>query len=342
MAYTTDMKIFAAFRLIMWCLVIALTLAVVILNYVTTQIVNNPPKLQSIARESNTYEIIRDDILSPRILKEAQDAGYGTLVDQKSVQRAVDTAFDDKSLDRLLRPATESMADWLANKQPDASFTVDASKQLATLTDILSAKITANILTQPSCTFANTPGDAAVGRCRVASLSEEGIRSGITDALQSQAFIRSGELSSDQLAVPSSLVRQAQPLPSYLNMLNSVAIFAAGIFVLSSLWLLYKHRFRGMCVLGIGGLLATGIVYAGQIAATTYVQSLTLEAGYQEVARALTHITASELTATLWPVAGVSVFLLVVGMLGVFTMRRLEAKRQHTVHFHSDTRDLDD
>lgn len=339
--YTKYMRVVATIRLCLWCLVVAASLAVIVLNYAVSRVASDPAALQAIARDAETYDIIRHDILVPRILQEAQDAGYQELVTETEVTRAVDTAFDDANIDKLLGPATSSMANWLANKQPDAEFTIDASAQLSELTTLLADGITANILKQPDCTYANTLGDAAVGRCHVASLSEQEIHDGIMTALRSQQYIREGELSSDQLAIPDSVLAQTRNLPAHLNALNALAIFATGIVLLSTLWLIFKHRARGLIVLGSSALLAASSLYLLQFIALTHIHSFVLAPGYQEMVRALTRVTASELRSSLWSVVAAAAVLFAVGLVSLIVSRRRAARHKSSMHFDEKPKELE-
>ncbi|QHN42327.1 hypothetical protein GII36_00440 [Candidatus Mycosynbacter amalyticus] len=337
------MKFFKIVRLSLWCVIIASCIAIITLNYSITKVVSDASSLRKITRSANTYEIVRGDILTPRILAEAQDTGYGALVDEKVVRTAVDKSFDDDNLDKLLVPATESMANWLGSKQPDATFRVDAQQQLTELADSLAAEMTAKILAQPICNYTNTSADIATGQCRLSILSEKEIRAGILVALKSQPTIKEGVLSSDQLTIPNSVISQTRNIPEYLNMLNSAAIFAAGIFALSSLWLLIKHRFRGVAVIGIGGLLAALTVFIAQGSGVAIVNSYVLEPGYQELARALAAATAAEMRMTLLPLAGASALLTVIGFVGWYLIRRRRSTQHEKarVHFGESKSDID-
>lgn len=332
------MKFFKFVRLSLWCGIVAVCIVIVLLNYSVSQITNDPAALQGIARSANTYEIVRDDILTPRILKEAQDAGYTELVDAQAVRVAVDKSFDDTSLDTLLAPATESLSSWLASKQPDATFRVEARQQLNKLTDTLATTITAKILAQPACSYWSTSADVATGQCHLSTLTEQDIRTGIVTALQSQPTIKDGVLSSDQLAIPDSVVEKTRNIPEYLNMLNSAAIFAAGILVLSTLWLLLKHRLAGIATLGISGLIAALGIYVAQNSFVAVVNSYALEPGYQELAHALAQATATEIRTLLWPLAGISALLAILGSSGWFALRRRRLAQDETVRVRFDAR----
>lgn len=335
------MKVLKLIRLSIWCALIAACISIIVLHLSISQVVSEPSQLRKIARQANTYEIVRSDILTPRILKEAQDAGYAELIDKPVVQKAVDKSFSDENLDTLLVPATESMANWLGSKQPDATFSIDASKQLTVLTDTLAAEITAKMLELPPCSFRNTLSDVATGKCLVPGLEEKEIRSGIITALRAQPTIQEGTLSSEQLNVPDPVISKTRNLPEYLNMLYSAAIFSGGILILSSLWLLFKHRFRGVATIGAGGLLATLIVFLAQANFVGTVNTLVLDPGYQELTRALARATAVEIRALLLPLLGVSAALTVVGAAGWFIVRRRRqaATRTSRVHFNESSSD---
>lgn len=326
------MKIFRAIRLILWSFVLALCVAIVLLNYSLSQVTNSPVALQDIARRANTYAIIRDDILTPRILKEAQDAGYSDVIDTKVVQSAVGRSFDDATLSTLIGPATTAMSNWLSSKQPDPSFSIDARQQLNTLADALAAGMTTNLIAQPVCTYRNTSSDVATGKCQLPDLDEAATRTEIATSLKAQPTIKAGVITSEQVAVPDTIVSHARNIPEYLNMLNSAAIFAAGIAILSALWLLFKHRFRGIAVLGFGGLLGTALLYAGQTSVVTLVNSYALEPGYQSLVQALTQATVAQLNTTLLPLAGISLLLSFIGWSGWFFARRRHKQQTSTVH----------
>lgn len=337
------MKFFKSIRLGLWCILVAICIAVVVLNYSISKVVSDATTLRKIARSANTYEIVRNNILTPRILKEAQDAGYNDLVDKKIVQTAVDKSFTDDNLDTLLVPATESMANWLGSKQPDATFRIDAKQQLTELTDSLASEITAKMLAQPACTYRSTLTEVATGQCRVPTLTEKEIRSGIITALRAQPTIKEGVISSEQLTIPGSVISQTRNIPEYLNMLNSAAIFAAGIFVLSSIWLLFKHRFRGIATIGIGGLVASLLVFVTQGSFVAGVNSYVLDPGYQELTRALAQATAAEMRSLLWPLVGISVALTAIGVTGWILVRRRRNTRDKDsrVHFGANSSELD-
>lgn len=337
------MKFFRIIRLSIWCVLLAACIAIVILNYTVSHITSDAKTLQKITGQAHTYTIVRHDIIAPRILAEAQDAGYGNLVDARLVQAAVDKSFSDSTLDTLLVPATESMANWLSSRQPDASFRIDVRRQLTTLTDLLATSIASKIADQPVCTYLNTTSDVATGLCRLSSVTGQDIRTGIVTALRAQPTIRDGVLSSDLITVPTSVVNQTRNIPEYLNMLNSAAIFAAGICVLSALWLLLKHRFRGIAVIGLAGLLAALVLFVAQGSLVTAVNSYVLEPGYQELARALASATATEMQTTLWPLVGVSTLLAVVGFAGWYIVRKQRTARHEKarVHFGESKSDID-
>lgn len=336
------MKFFKIIRLSLWSIIVATCITIILLNYSLSRVTGDPATLRKIARSADTYEIVRSDILTPRILKEAQDAGYGDLVNTKIVQTAVDKSFNDDNLDKLLIPATESMANWLSSKQPDATFRVDARQQLTELTDSLAAEITAKMLAQPACTYRSTLTEVATGQCRVPTLGEKDIRAGIITALRAQPTIKEGVLSSDQLTLPGSVISQTRNVPEYLNMLNSAAIFAAGVFVLSALWLLLKHRFRGIAVIGLAGFIATLAVYIVQGSFVATVNSYVFDPGYQELARALAQAVATEMRGLLWILVGISAVLTAIGFIGWFIMRKLRISRhkKSQVHFSKAQSDI--
>lgn len=338
------MKIFKAIRFSIWSILIALCVSVVVLNYSLATVTNNPAALQQIARSGGTYDILRRDILTPRIRAEVQAAGYGELIDRQLIQHAVDAAFSDRALDTLLVPATQSLSNWLGSKQPDPSFTVDAKRQLGTLADTLGAQISTKLMSQPVCTWRSTETDVATGTCHLPTLTRQSAQQEIVAALRSQPTITSGVISSSQITIPSSIAAKTRDIPEYLNMLNSANIFGAGILALSALWLLFKHRLRGIAVIGIGGLLAALFLYIAQSSLLGAVNSYALEAGYQELTRALAQSAAAQLRSTLLPLVAVSAALTLAGWGGWYVLRRrhsAQRKRAH-VQFGNSTSDIDD
>lgn len=265
-------------------------------------------------------------MLKPRLLEEARNAGYESLVDEATVSGALATSFSDAELRQLFTPATASLAAWLNSKQPDASFSVDARRQFDALTTQLSERLSAKMMALPACGFRNTMADIAQGVCRPPFSTQDELKAEIADTLRAQPLVKEGTLTSEQLALPDSLIARTRNLPEYLTMLYSAAIFAAGVLLIGALWVLWKHRFAGLIVIGLAGLIAAASLLAVQNNLLAAVNSLALATGYQAVARAVAGTIGSELFSLLAPLAGISAVVALVGAVGTYLMQRQHSK----------------
>lgn len=335
------MRIFRAFRLTLWSILLGVCIATGVL-YISIDKTTDAAHLKSIARQANTYSIVRDDLLTPKILVEAKNAGYDSLIDEQMVTQAVAVSFDDAALEQLLDPATQSLANWLGSMQPDASFSIDASAQFARLTSLLADKISAKMVAAPNCTYRNSLDDITNGICKIPLITQEELRTGIVTALDAQPTIKEGIITSEQLEIPGTLLSQVRNMPQYLSMLYSAAIFAAGLAILIVLWLLAKHRFRGIATIGIAGLIASAILLGSQLSFIGAINSYVLEPGYQEIARALAQAISNEMRSTATYIGAASLAITVVGTSGWWFMRRRRvAKQSSSVHFGKSEHDSD-
>ena len=327
------MRLFRAIRLTLWSILLGGCIATGVL-YLSIDKSTDATHLKSIARQADTYSIVRDDLLTPKILAEAQAAGYGSLVDEQVVSQAVAVSFDDAALEELLDPATQSLANWLGSRQPDANFSIDASAQFARLTSLLADKISTKMIAAPNCTYLNSIADVTNGICKIPSITQEELRAGIVTTLNAQPTIKEGTITSEQLEIPGTLLAQTRNVPQYLSMLYSAAIFAAGLGVLIVLWLLLRHRFVGIATVGVAGLIACVLLLSSQLSFMSGINSYVLEPGYQEIARALAQVISDEMRRTAIYIGAASLATTLIGTGGWWLVRRHRKQSEHAVHLH--------
>ncbi|MBH2008006.1 hypothetical protein I8H83_05380 [Candidatus Saccharibacteria bacterium] len=327
------MRLFRAVRLTLWTILLGGCIATGVL-YLSIDKSTDAAHLESIARQANTYDIVRDNLLTPKILAEAQGAGYGSLIDKQVVSQAVAVSFDDTALEQLLNPATQSLANWLGSRQPDATFSIDASKQFARLTSLLADKISTKMMTAPNCTYFNSLADVTHGVCKIPGIAQEELRTGIVAILNTQPMIKEGTITSEQLEIPSTLLTQTSNIPQYLSMLYAAAIFAAGLGVLIVIWLLLRHRLIGVATIGIAGLIAYALLLGSQLSFMNAINSYVLEPGYQEIVRALAQVISDEMRSTALYIGAVSLAITLIGAGGWWLLRRHRKQSEHAVHLH--------
>lgn len=332
------MKVLTLLRLMIWSLVLAICIVVVTSNYIVSQTILDKHNLQTAAKKGNVYSTVRNQLLAPHILATAKESDYAALVDAKLVNESAAKVFDDATLEKLFSPAVDSLSAWLNSKQPDASFTIDAHEQMERLSTTLTDKVVTRIMALPDCTYRNSLKDIENGVCKSVYVTEDELRQEIIASLRTNSVIRDGEITAEQLTLPESLISRTRNIPEFINMLYSVAIFAAGIFALVSLRLLFKHRLIGIATIGISGLLASGILFVVVQSFASYMASIALEPAYETVAQSITQLVADETKQTVARLSAISMALVLVGIgLWFFTKRRQKDKR-HTVHLE-ETRD---
>ena len=170
------MNAFRLLRLVLWGIVLAACLVVVALNYAVSRSTSSQD-VQAIADEADAYTTIRQQLIAPKLLAAAKTTDYSTLVDAELIDSALSDSFSEQQLKKLLRPATESLALWLDSRRPDATFSVDASSQLAEFRSSFTTQLSARYMALPDCTYLNTYEDAQRLVCKSPYVTEEDVLS---------------------------------------------------------------------------------------------------------------------------------------------------------------------
>lgn len=327
------MKAFTLLRLMIWSIILTICIVVVASNFIVSQTVLDKHKLEAAAKKGDVYPVIRSQLLAPHILAAAKESDYSALVDEQLVNESVSKVFDDNTLEKLFSPALDSFSAWLNSKQPDASFTIDAQDEMKILSTNLTDKIVARIMNLPDCTYRNSLKDVENGVCKSIYVTQDELRQEILAALQTNNTIRDGKITASQLTLSNSLVARTRNIPELINMLYSAAIFAAGIFALVTLRLLFRYRLVGVATIGIAGILASIVLFVGIQSTASFATSIALEPAYASITQSITQLVADEAKRIALYLLAVSIVLTLLGAGLWFGIRRRRTTKAQTIHF---------
>lgn len=321
-------------RLTLWSLVLSICLVVLMSQLLLSRTLLDSRDMQSLVADTSIYDTVRRDVLVPHIQATIQGSEYASVIEKETVTTAVDQTFDDKALDALLAPTTHSLVNWLNSNQSDLSLPVDAQVQVHDLTRALSESIAAQIVALPPCTWLNTAEDIAQYICRPPTVDDSAITRTVEQAIRSDSRFDDSNFNIVSLMLPESTRTFIEPIPRYINILYSAAIFAAGVLVLGVLWLLIRYKFTGIITLGVSAALATTafglLVYIVQ----GLPAQVALESSYQTIVQAFTSLITQEAMTIIVISASVSVALIAVGVAGLLYLRSRRSKQADTVHLH--------
>lgn len=332
------MKTLMVLRLAVWSILLSLCVTIIAAYFVTSQTLLNQSQLTKIARDSDIYTTIRDDAITPQLVSLVNDAGYSNLVEEALVSDAVKKSFADDTLETLLQPALVSFGHWLDSKEAKPEFTIDVSKPLQTFTTTVADEWAQAYMTLPECTYLNSYEDIERAICRVPGTTPEQLREQVQTLLRDQPLVRDAKLTSEYVNLPSSLVATVRHLPQYISALYAASIFAAGISFIIIIRLLFKYRFIGLAVVGIGGLLASIQLLVATVFVRGMPSSITLDDTYQVAAKSLVDAFVRTTFSVVIPLAAIGFLCVIVGLIGWRTARR----RTHTsaLHLSDHTDDL--
>ena len=228
-------------RLTLWSLVLSICLVVLMSQLLLSRTLLDSRDMQSLVADTPIYDTVRRDILVPQIYATIQSSEYASVIEKETVTTAVDQTFDDKALDTLLAPTAHSLVNWLNSNQSDLSLPVHAQAEVHTLTR----------------TWLNTAEDIAQYICRPPTVDDSAIIRTVEQAIRSDSRFDDSNFDIVSLMLPESTRTFIEPIPRYINILYSAAIFAAGVLLLGVLWLLIRYKFTGVITLGVSAALAT-------------------------------------------------------------------------------------
>lgn len=331
------MKLFALLRLAAWGCILVLCSVVVMSNYIVSQTALNKHALQSAALNGGVYPAIRSELLAPRILAAARESSYSTLITTDTVNKTVDQVFDDAALEKMFAPALDSMSEWLDSKQPDVSFSLDASAQMKHLSEALADAIVSHASSLPDCTYRNSFRDIENGICRSTLLSDDALRQIVLAALRTNSIIKDGQITHEQVALSDSFVARTRNIPEYINMLYSAAIFAAGIFILAGLRMIYRYRLIGIGTIGIAGLVTSTVLLIGSQYITSLLGNVALEPVYETVAKSAATLLINETRQVALHLSLASFALTLVDMASWLAVKKHRKKSIQSIHLDNIT-----
>lgn len=280
----TSMNIFKIVRLVVWGALVAICIVITCLYLAINQTFLTRDGLTTVVKESRVADTVRSEILLPKILQTTRASDYSTLLDDKTVTEAFNSAVSTEVLTKKLQPAVDSLQKWLNSEEPKIVFSIDMSDLSDTFAATLADKVNTKVASLPRCTAQNTIAQAESGVCRSTVITANTLSKQIEEMIKTDPTLASNvTITPESIQLSPSIQRNGSDLPSYLNLLYAAAIVAAGVTALVSLWLLFKHRLAGVITLGASALLGgiglfiiatLGAHAAGSFSSDSQVQQL--------------------------------------------------------------------
>lgn len=259
------MNVLATIRRIIWGIILGICITVAALYFAFSNTFLTGNGLHQVISKAQVSQTIRDDFLLPKVLEGIHASQYSQFLDDAAVTKAFNEALPSETLDTKLTPAIDSLQAWLNSKEPAVNFTIDTSDISANFISKLSQTASTKYASLPRCTFANTLIDAERGLCQSPLVSKEDLAAAITRTVERDPALNTATFTQETITLSPSVKQAGHSLPDYLNIAYGLSIIAAGVAVLVTLWLLFKHKLAGIVTIGLAGLLAGLLLF---IAAT--------------------------------------------------------------------------
>lgn len=312
------MKAFAGIRLGLWILILGLCVVVTGLNLSLQQTILKPSELQSWATRSHLAKTFRDTVIAPRIIAAArigEPTGFA-LLPASIITKSLDHAIPPQTLNTRLAPVATAVAKWLNSGSGTLKFSVNVADLQTKFFTTLNTNLAAEIAQLPNCTSNNSYNDVQNGVCAYDAATSRQLQSDTLQALKDNSSdVFSTTLT--EASLPQSAKFRTQPInaPNALNILNSAALFAGGVFILIVLWLLVHRRLVGLIAIGASGLLgAAGLFTIGSFIHYA-VKSSTISPLYTAFVGVASSAVTGKMTQIALFVAGAGVGLILIGWL---------------------------
>lgn len=250
------MSIFKITRLAIWSLLLALCIVIGSIYLTVQQEFLSSDGLKKLTAQSNIPSTVRNDVLAPKVYAAVQQSDMASFIDRQSVNRIVEQVASDQVLTQKMSPAFTSLEEWMNGYRTDIDFSIKTSDLVDTIATQLTDAAVATYVTLPTCTIRNTQSAIQDRTCRSVLVSEAMFRSATEQNVAKAIESTDTTITQDSIPYFSSITTSGANIPHYLNIFYAVTLVALAILALSTLWLLIKHRFTGITVIGIGILIA--------------------------------------------------------------------------------------
>ena len=321
------MKALKAIRLILWMLIASASLAIVIAYTFMSRTILDESWLQETAQATTIYDTIREDVIAPQITTAAQQTDYTAVVDAKFAETLVAETFDDKTLAQLTAPVIAGTFEWLDHKSDRIEFTIDAKDQIDTMVDAFADKVAEHVVALPDCNWLSTLEDIQQARCKLPFATEDAVRGVVQTAANTNDVLRTGLITDSSFTIAESTRESANRIPEYINQFYAATIFATGVLIMTSIWLILKHRLVGLTVMGAGGILASLVLSVGASYLSRMPADFALEDSYRSILQSATDAFLAFSTPWLWTIGGAGLTLGLVST-GLRWLLRTRAKRK--------------
>lgn len=255
------MKVWRKITLVIWVIVLSLCTAVILVNYALQTSVLNPQKSKTWLAESNTYETLRDTVLTQRVV-DAVNQQYpdNKLIDQQLVALVLRETLPKEQLATRADAFVNDAYRWLDSKAPDVRLNVSFEDKRDQLYRSLEVQLRNRIIALPACDGYRYPPEEAL-------LEDLCLPDYVTAGEATQAIM--GGIRSSQLPLSTDLTEETtddttnysgiKRIPTYLNYVWVLNLVAIAVYVFVALLVLASRRIVGLIALGIG-LVAGGVL----------------------------------------------------------------------------------
>lgn len=277
------MKALKAIRLGLWALIVGACLAIVIGYTILSSTLLSKQWLETTARTTPIYQTIRHEVIAPQITAAGAQTDYTATITDEFAQSITDKTFDDTTLANLSEPVIDGTLDWLDHKSDTISFTIDATPQIESLVDAFANQVSDHVIALPDCTWVSTLEDIQTATCKLPFVTADTVKGVVHTAANTNSVLRTGQITESSFTIADSTRSATRNIPEYINQLYALTIFATGLLILSTLWLLLKHRSVGIATLGIGALIAASVLLVAKQYLSTLPAQFALQGSYQSM-----------------------------------------------------------
>lgn len=250
------MSIFKITRLSIWALLLAICIVIGSVYLTVQQELLSSDGLKNSTAQSNVPNTVRTDILAPKVYAAVQQSDIASSIDRQSVDRIIEQVASDQVLTQKMSPAFTSLEEWINGNRTTIEFSIETSDLVDSIASKLTDAAVATYASLPACTVRSAQLDVQNGTCRSNLVTEAMFRTSaernITQAIESADTT----ITQDSIPYFSSITTSGANIPRYLNIFYAVTLVALAVLALGTLWLLIKHRFTGVTVIGAGILIA--------------------------------------------------------------------------------------
>lgn len=302
------MKVWKAFTLGVWVVVMTTCVALIAVYYILSQTVLSPNTVKKWLNDSGSYGQLAEVVVPMLAASDNKATAKSALVTDEMLQRAAKASLKPEEVKTKVEPIIDATYAWLDSKSPEVTFSVSIDEESERFLDALRREVRARAESLPECDGYIGIAEIEAADCLPWYVSSDAAADTVIARLQQQEIFRDKVLEPESIAAKSTTSVSGR-VPELISLIWVVQLIAMPIASLVALFVIVKRRAAGLVAVSTAlllpglTLLVIGLLF--QLGGHAAVSGLVERSDFAALAEPLGKTIARSFTSTLYLVGGV-------------------------------------